>query len=142
MSISPNSKPIWSHIPESISCCHHMLQSSLLRKLIMNNYQLLKSQTLLSNQPTWWQNVIPDMVNIWPVPWCTEETSSPKTSMPPSPPLKPKEPSNSLIGVPPVSKLVSTINHPPSFQVEIWLKSWEPSVWFPTLPPLPKFSAD
>jgi len=141
-SISPNSRPIWYHIQESISCCHHTLQLSPPKKLITNNCPLLKSPTLPSNPPTWWPNVIQDTENTWLAPWCTEETSYPKTLMLPSPPSKPKEPSNSSIGAQPDSKSVSTINHPPSFQVEIWPKSWEPSVWFPTLPLLLKSSPD
>jgi len=49
--ISLNSKPILSHIQESISCFLLMLQLSLLKKLITNNYLLLKSLTPLSNLP-------------------------------------------------------------------------------------------
>jgi len=49
--ISLNSKPILYHIQESISCFPLMLQLSLLRKLITNNYLLLKSLTPLSNLP-------------------------------------------------------------------------------------------
>jgi hypothetical protein len=39
------------HIQESISCFLLMLQLSLLKKLITNNYLLLKSLTPLSNLP-------------------------------------------------------------------------------------------
>merc|ERR1712007_343656 len=49
--ISLNSKPILSHIQEFTLCFHLMLQLSLLKKLIMNNFQLLKSPTPLSNLP-------------------------------------------------------------------------------------------
>jgi len=47
--ISLNSKPILYHIQESISCFLLMLQLSLLKKLITNNYLLLKSLTPLLN---------------------------------------------------------------------------------------------
>ena len=138
----PNSKPIWSHIQESTSCFHHMPQSSQPKKLITNNYQVLKSPTHHSNQPTWWPNVTQDMVNIWLAQWCIEVMSSPKTSMPPLPPSKPTDPSNLLIGAQLDSKSESTINPPPSFQEVIWQKLWELSAWSPTLPLLLKSSQD
>ena len=49
MLISLNSKPILYHIQEFTLCFPLMLQLSLLRKLIMNNFQLLKSLTPLLN---------------------------------------------------------------------------------------------
>ena len=114
-----------------------MLQSPL-KKLIMNNFQLPKSPTLLSNQQTWWLNVTQDTENTWLVLWCTEVMLSQKMSMPPLLPSKLKEPSNSSIGAQPDSKLESTINLQPLSQVVILLKSWEPVVWSPILPPLLK----
>jgi len=142
MLISPNSKPTWFPIQEFTLCCHHTHQSSPLKKLIMNNWLLLKSPTPVLNQPTWWSNVTQDTENIWLVPWCTEEMLSPRTSTQPLPPSRPREPSNSLIGVPPDSRLESTINHQPLSQEEIWLKLWEQFAWFPTLPQLLKSSQD
>jgi len=142
MLISLNSKPILSLILESISCFHHMPLSSLLKKPITNNYPLPKSPTLLSNPPPWWPNVTPDMENTWPVLCYIEEMLSLKMSTLPLPLLKLKEPSNSLTGAPPDSKSESTINPPPLSPEVISLKLWEPSVWFPTLPPLPKSSLD
>jgi len=141
-SMSLNSKPTWSHIPEFTLCCHLMLQSSQLKKLIMNNFQLLKSLTVHSNPLTWWPNVIPDMVNIWLVPCFIEVMLSPKTSMLLLQPSKPKEPSNSSIGAQLDSKSELTINHQQSSQEEILPKLWELFVWFPTQLPLLKFSQD
>merc|ERR1711915_377931 len=100
-----------------------------------NNCPLLKSPTLALNLPTRWSNVIPDTVNIWPAVCCTEVMLSPRTSTPPSLPSKPSEPSNSSTGAPPVSRSVSTTNHPPLSQVVTWPRSNEPSVCCPT--PLP-----
>jgi len=141
-SISLNSKPTWSLILESISCFLHMPLSSLPKKPITNNYPLPKSPTLPSNPPPWWPNVTPDTENTWLALCYIEEMLSPKMSTLPSPPSKLKEPSNSLTGAPPDSKSESTINPLPLFPEVISLKSWEPSVWFPTLPPSPKSSLD
>jgi len=141
-SISLNSKPTWSLILESISCCHLMPPSSQLKKPITNNSALLKSPTPLLNPPLWWPNATPDTVNIWLALCFTEVTSSPRMSTLLLPPSRPREPSNSSIGAPPDSRSVLTINPPPSSPEEISLRSWEPSVWFPTLPPSPKSSQD
>lgn len=137
-----NSKPTWSHIQESTSCCHHMPPLSLLKKLIMNNYQLLKSLTPHLNLPTWWLNVILDTENTWPAPWCIEVMLSLKTSMPPLQPSKPKELSNLLIGAQLDSKSELTTNPQLSSQVETWPKLWELSAWSPTQLPLLKYSLD
>jgi len=132
-SISLNSKPILYHIQESISCFPLMLQLSLLRKLIMNNSPLLKSQTPLSNLPPWWPNVIQDTVNTWPAAWCTEVMLFQRMLTPPLLPLKPRELSSSLIGVLLVSNVVLIINLQLLFQVVISLKSWELFAWSLTL---------
>jgi len=66
MSISLVSKLTWCHIQESTLCFAHMPQSSRMKRLIMNIFQLLKSQIQPSNQPTWWLHVTQDMVNTWP----------------------------------------------------------------------------
>ena len=140
--MSLNSKPTWSHIPEFTSCYHHIHQLSQLKKLITNNYQLLKSPTVASNQPTWWLNAIQDMVNIWLAPWCTEEMSSQKTSMLLLPLSKPRELFNSLIGAQLDSRLESTIN-PQQLSLEvILLKLWEHAAWSQILLLLLKSSAD
>jgi len=140
--ISLNSKPILSLILESTSCFHHMPPSSLLKKPITNNYPLLKSPTLPSNPLPWWPNVTPDTENTWLALCSIEEMLSLKMSMPPLPPSKPKEPSNSLTGALLVSKLVSITNPLPLSPVVTSLKLWEPSVWSLTLPLLLKFSQD
>jgi len=114
-----NSKPTWSLILVSISCCHHMPLSSQPKKLITNNSQLLKSPTLLSNQQTWWQNVTQDTENTWLAPWCTEEMSYQKMLMLLLLPSKLKEPFNSSIGPQLDSKSESTINLQLSYLVEI-----------------------
>jgi len=141
-SISLNSKPTWSLTQEFTLCCPLTPQLSQPKKLITNNFPLLKSPTLPSNPPPWWLNATQDTENTWLALCCTEVMLSPKMSTPPLLPLKPREPSNLLTGVPPDSKLVSIINPPPLSQVVTWPKLWEPSVWSPTLPPLPKFSPD
>ena len=111
-----NSKPTWSHIQESTSCCHHTPQLSQLKKPITNNCQLLKSPTHHSNQPQWWPNVTQDTENIWLALCYIEEMLSQKTSMLLLLPLKPREPSNSLTGAQLDSKSESTINHQLLFQ--------------------------
>merc|ERR1711915_690246 len=50
--------------------------------------------------------------------------------------------SNSSTGAPPVSRSVSTTNHPPLSQVVTWPRSNEPSVCCPTPPPSPKLGLD
>jgi hypothetical protein len=98
MLISQNSKQTWSHIQESILCFVHMLQSFQLKKLIMNNYQLLKSQTQPLNQQIWWLNVIQDMVNIWHALCYIEVMSYQRMLMLLLQQLKQREQSNLLIG--------------------------------------------
>ena len=96
--ISQNSKPTWSHIQESTLCFHHMLQSSLLKRLITNNCQLLKSQTQHSNQQTWWLNVTQDMVNTWHAPCYIEVMLYQRMLMLQLLQSRPREQSNSSIG--------------------------------------------
>lgn len=124
-----NSKPTWCHIHVSISCCHHMPQSSQLKRLIMNNSQLLKSPTQLSSQHQWWQSVTQDTVNTWLAVWCTEVMSSPRTLTLLLPPSRPRELSNSSTGAQLASSAVLTINHQLLFQVVTWPRLWEPSAW-------------
>merc|ERR1712126_481978 len=64
-----------------------------------------------------------DTENIWPVVSCTEAMLSPRMSTLPLPPSRPRDPSNSLIGVQLVSRSVSTTNHQPSYQEVILLRS-------------------
>merc|ERR1712112_736322 len=107
-----------------------------------NNSPLLKSPTLVSNQPTKWSSAIQDTVNTWPAACCTVVMLSPRMSMPPLPPSKPREPSNSLTGAQLVSRSVSTTNHQQLFQVVILPRSNVPSACCPTPPPLPKHGPD
>ncbi len=140
--ISLNSKPTWSHIQESTSCCHLTHLSSQLRRLITNNSQLLKSPTAASSQPTWWPNVTQDTESIWLAPWCTEVMSFQKMSTHQLPPSKPREPFNSSTGAQLDSRSVSTINPQQLSQEEIWPRLWEHAAWSPTPPPLLKSSQD
>ena len=142
MLILLNSKLIWFHILVFTLCWVHTLQSSQLRKLIMNNFLSLKSQILLLNQHQWWLNVTQDMVNIWHALCYTEVMLYQKMLTHLLPQLRPREPFNSLTGAQPVSKLVSIINHQLLFQVVIWLKLWEQYVWFLTQLPLLKSSQE
>merc|ERR1712098_606095 len=118
------------------------LQSSQPRRHTTNNSPLLKLPTLVSNQPTKWSNVIHVTVNTWPAVCCTVVMLSPRTSTPPLPTSRPREPFNSLTGVQLVSRSVSTTNHQPSSQVVIWLRSNVPSACCPTPPPLLKHGLD
>merc|ERR1711879_995069 len=102
-----------------------MPQLSPPKKLTMNNSPFPKSPTLVSNQPTKWSNAIHDTVNTCHAACCTEVMLCQKTSTPPLPPSKPREPSNLLTGAQPVSKSESTTNHQPLFQAAIWPKSSE-----------------
>ena len=137
-----NSKPTWSHIPESISCYHPIPPSSQLKRPTTSNSQLLRSLTAALSQPTWWPSATQDTVNIWLAPWCTEEMLSLKTSTQLLLPSRPREPFNSLIGAQLDSKSESTINLQQLFPEEISLKSWELAAWFPTPQPLLRCSAD
>merc|ERR1711944_175238 len=58
-----------------------------------------------------------------PAACCTVVMLSPRTSTPPLPPSKPREPSNSLTGAQLVSRSVSTTNHQPLYQEVILLRS-------------------
>jgi len=137
-----NSKLIWSHILVFILCWVHTLQSSQQKKLTTNNFQLLKSPILHSNQHQWWPNVTQDTVNTWHALCYIEVMLYQKMLTHLLPQLRPREPFNSLTGAQPVSKLVSIINHQLLFQEVIWLKLWEQFVWFLTLLLLLKFSVD
>merc|ERR1719447_2741698 len=137
-SILPSSKLTWSHTHVSISHWLHMLQSSLLRRLTTSSSPLLRSPMLASSQLTKWSSVIHVTVNTWPVVCCTVVMLSPRMSMPPLPPSRPREPSNSLTGAQLVSRSVSITNHQPSSQVVILPRSNVPSACCPTPPPLPK----
>jgi len=119
-----------------------MLQLSLLKKLIMNNFQLLKSPTPLSNQLQWWPNVTQDTVNIWPVVWCTEVMLYQKMLTLPLLLSKPKELSNLLTGAQLVSNVVSITNLQLLSQVVTSLKLWELYAWSQTQPLLLKFSPE
>merc|ERR1712071_244825 len=121
-----SSKPIWYLTQGSISHWPPTLQSSPPRKPTTNNSPFPRSPTLASSQPTNWSNATQDTVNTCLAASCTEVMSFQKTSTPPSPPSRPNEPSNSLTGAQPVSKSVSTTNHQPWFQAEIWPRSNEP----------------
>merc|ERR1712179_828797 len=89
-----------------------------------------------------WSSAIQDTVNTWPAACCTVVMLSPRTSTPPLPPSKPREPSNSLTGAQLVSRSVSTTNHQQLSQVVILPRSNVPSACCPTPPPLPKHGPD
>merc|ERR1711914_31698 len=89
-----------------------------------------------------WSSAIQDTVNTWPAACCTVVMLSPRTSMPPLLPSKPREPSNLLTGAQLVSRSVSTTNHQQLFQVVILPKFNVPSACCPTPPPLPKHGPD
>merc|ERR1719447_2404029 len=108
----------------------------------MNNSPLPKSPTLVSNQPTKWSSAIQDTVNTWPAACCTVVMLSPRTSTPPLPPSRPREPSNSLTGAQLVSRSVSTTNHQQLSQVVILPRFNVPSACCPAPPPLPKHGPD
>merc|ERR1719343_1224550 len=108
----------------------------------MNNSPLPKSPMLVSNQPTKWSSAIQDTVNTWPAACCTVVMLSPRMSMPPLPPSKPREPSNLSTGAQLVSRSVSTTNHQQLFQVVILPRFNVPSACCPTPPPLPKHGPD
>merc|ERR1719508_436415 len=112
-----------------------MLQLSLLRRLTTSSSLLLKSPTLASSQPTRWRNAIPDTANTWHAACCTEETLSPRTSTPPSPPSRPRGPSSSSTGAPLDSRLASTTSHQPSCPEVTLPRCRELSACCPTPPP-------
>merc|ERR1712029_654570 len=96
----------------------------------------LRSPTLVSSQPTRWLSVTPDMASTWPAACSTGEMWSPRMSMLPLPPLRPREASSLLTGVQLVSRLVSTTSHQPSSQEVTRLRSRELSACSLTPPPL------
>merc|ERR1712029_1143821 len=95
----------------------------------------LRSPTLALSQPTRWSSVTQDMASTWPAACSTGEMWSPRMSMLPLPPSRPREPSSLLTGVQLVSRLVSTINHQLQFLEEILPRYQEQCACSPT--PLP-----
>merc|ERR1712029_128394 len=71
----------------------------------------LRSPTLVSSQPTKWSSVTQDMASTWPAACSTGEMWSPRMSMLPLPPSRPREASSLLTGVQLVLRLVSTTSH-------------------------------
>merc|ERR1711971_426176 len=114
-----NSRPTWYHTHVSTSLSPHTPQSSLPRKLTMNNCPSLRSPTLASSQPTRWSNVTHVTANTWPAVCCTEEMSYQRMSTLPLLPSRPREPSSSSTGVQLVSRSESTTSHQPLYQVVI-----------------------
>ena len=137
-----NSKQIWYHILVFILCWVHTLQSSQQKKLTTNNFQLLKSPILHSNQHQWWPNVTQDTVNTWHALCYIEVMLYQRMLMLQLLQLKQRELFNLLIGVQLVLKLVSIINRQLLYQEVIWQKLWEQFVWFQILQLLLKFSVD
>merc|ERR1712111_131459 len=90
---------------------------------------------LALSQPTKWSSVILVMVSTWHVAFSTEEMWSPRMSMPPLPPSRPREASNLLTGVQLDSRLVSTTSLQPLYQEETSPRLPELSACSPT--PLP-----
>ena len=66
---------------------------------IMNSSVLLRSQMPVSNQQTPWSSVILVMASTWPAACSTEETSCPRMSTLPSPPLRARGLSSLWTGV-------------------------------------------
>merc|ERR1719312_1304032 len=132
MSILLSSKLTWSHTHVSISLSPPTHQSHLCRESLPHNSLSLKSPTHVSSQPTKWSNVTHVTVNTWPAASCTVVMLFQRTSTPPLPTSRPREPSNSLTGAQLVSRSVSTTNHQPSSQVVTWPRSKEPSACCPT----------
>merc|ERR1719384_2044165 len=115
-----------------------MLQSSPPRKPTMSSLQLEKLPTPALSQPTRWSSVTQDMASTWPAAFSTEETWSPRMSMLPLPPSRPREASSLLTGVQLASRSVSTTSHQLLSQEAILPRHLEPSVCSPTPPPLPR----
>merc|ERR1712221_9442 len=88
-----------------------MHQSSLQRRPTMSSSLLQRSPMLALSMPTRWSNAIPVMASTWPVASFTEVMLSPRMSMLPLPPSRPKGPFSLLTGVPLDSRLASTISH-------------------------------
>merc|ERR1712243_136047 len=84
------------------------------------------------SQPTRWSSVILLMASTWLVASCTEEMLSPRMSMLPLPPSRPREASNLLTGVQLDSRLVLTTSLQPSSPEAIRLRTRELSVCCPT----------
>merc|ERR1712156_1045550 len=134
-SISLSSRPTWCPTHVSISPWPPTLPSSLLRRPTTSSSPLLRSPTPALSLPTSSSSAIPVTESTWPAACCTEETLSPRTSTPPSPPSRPRGPSSSSTGVPLDSRLASTTSHQPSCPEVIWPRCRELSACCPTLPP-------
>merc|ERR1712130_113847 len=115
-----------------------MLQSSPPRKPTMSSLQLEKLPTPALSQPTRWSSVTQDMASTWPAAFSTEETWSPRMSMLPLPPSRPREASSLLTGVQLASRSVSTTSHQLLSQEATLQRHPEPSACSPTPPPLPR----
>merc|ERR1719270_530917 len=97
---------------------------------------------LALNQQTKWSSVIQDMASTWPAACSTGEMWSPRMSMPPLPPSRPREASNLLTGVQQDSRLVLTTSHQLWYQKVTSPRSREPSVCCPTPPPSLRLGPD
>merc|ERR1712029_228611 len=102
----------------------------------------LRSPTLALSQPTRWSSVIPVMGSTWPAACSTGEMWSPRMSMLPLPPSRPREASSLLTGVQLDLRSVSTISLQLWFLAEILPRSREPSACSPTPLPLPRPGQD
>merc|ERR1719322_605805 len=115
-----------------------MLQLCLLKKLIMSSSQLEKLPMPALSQPTRWSSVTQDMASTWPAAFSTEETWSPRMSMLPLPPSRPREASSLWTGVQLASRSESTTSHQPSSLEVTRPRFREPSVCSPTPPLSPR----
>merc|ERR1712032_1184641 len=111
-SISLSSRPTWCHTPVSTSCCPHTPPSSPPRRPTTSSSPSLRSPTPPSSPPPRWPSATPATVSTWLAALCTEVTSSPRTSTPPLPPSRPREPSSSSTGAPLASSAVLTTSPP------------------------------
>merc|ERR1711971_1012785 len=135
---SPSSRPTWSPTLGSISPLSPMLLSSLLRRLTTSSSAWPRSPTPASSRPTRWSSATPAMASTWPAACSTGAMSSPRTSMLPSPPSRPRGASSLSTGVQQASRLESTTSHPPWFQVVTWPRCSARSSCSATPPPSPR----
>ncbi|XP_024619523.1 LOW QUALITY PROTEIN: putative tubulin-like protein alpha-4B [Neophocaena asiaeorientalis asiaeorientalis] len=84
--------------PASTSPWPRTPQSSRPRRPTMSSCPWPRSPTPASSRPTRWSSVTLVTASTWPAACCTGGTWSPKTSMRPSPPLRPSAPSSLWIG--------------------------------------------
>merc|ERR1711972_501912 len=141
MLTSTSSRLTWCHTPEFTSLSS-LIQSSLLKRLTMNSSPFLRSPMLVSNLLTRWSNATLATASTCLAVCSTVVMLSPRMSTQLSVSSRQRGQSNSLTGVPLVSRSESITNPHPVYLEVIWPRSTVPFACCPILQPSLKLGQD